>query len=222
MIRINLLGDRHFKDRLVIRQQVSIATILFVISFIACGVFYSFKINQISGIEEDIVVAKKELEALKKIRDEVDKLEKYERNVKAILKSIEFLKKIRTGPTIYLDHLNVLMPSEIWLTSISDSGAQLKVQGYSFSNNAVAKFMKELEKSEEFVSVELTGLIKAKLAKAKKGADTAQGNIMKFNLICTTKLGQRIAEAKAKEEADAQKGKKGRKGKKGKKGKKKK
>ena len=190
MIRVNLLGDRHFKDRLIIRQQFVIAFVLLLASFVFCFLWYQERAMKISSVEGDIKTANAELASLKKVRAQVDQLEAYARKVAQILKSIEFLKKIQTGPAIYLDHLNVLLPNEIWLTSITDSGGGVAVNGFSFSNNAVAKLMKNLQKSGEFISVELKGITKAKL----QGKQEEEG-LMQFTISCSTKLGARLAEA---------------------------
>ena len=151
MIRINLLADRQAKDRLIIQQQAVLGIIILIATFAVCGLWWQVKASQISSTNQRIAQAKVELARQKQIRAAVEKMQKRRDRVKAILKAIDSLMEVKKGPTIYFDNLNVILPQEIWLTNLADRSGAISIQGYSFSNNAVAKFMKNMEKSSHFV-----------------------------------------------------------------------
>jgi len=194
MIRINLLADRQAKDRMIIQQQLVLGVIILLATVALCGFWWQIKSAQISDTNKKIVSAKQELERQKKIRAEVAKMEAREKRVKAILAAIDSLKEIKRGPTIYFDNLNVILPPEIWLTEVRDSSGAISIKGYSFSNNAIAQLMRNLEKSEHFGLVELSEIQKTTFATE---------TLKDFTVTCMTTLGQKLLEEKQKREAAA-------------------
>lgn len=185
MIRINLLADRHAKDRFLIQQQLVLGAAVLAGSIVLCGFWWSAKASQIADTNQRIAQAEKERDEQKRIIADVKKMEEKEKLLAAVLKAIESLVDLKRGPTPYLDDFNVMLPSEIWFTSLTDARGQLTLQGYSFSNTAVARLMKSIEESENFSSVELRELVRSKV-----GAET----LMKFNIQCLTTLGARLLE----------------------------
>ncbi|MGK7345335.1 MAG: PilN domain-containing protein [Candidatus Nitrospinota bacterium M3_3B_026] len=198
MIRINLLADRHAKDRLIIQQQVVAGIVIIIASIALCGFWWNMKRGDIAVVNTKIEQAKEELAKQKKIREQVKKMEARERRVKQILEAIEYLRMEKKGPVPYMDELNVLLPQEIWLTRVEDNNGSLTITGFSFSNTAVARLMKNMEKSGQFLNVELKEIRKAKVAKE---------DVKKFSVKSMSVIGKKLAEKKAKEEA-AKKGKK--------------
>jgi Tfp pilus assembly protein PilN len=198
MIRINLLADRHAKDRLFIQQQLVLGIAALAGSIILCGFWWSAKASQISDTNTRIEQAEKERDEQKRIIADVKKMEEKEKLLAAVLKAIDSLVELKRGPAPYLDDLNVILPSEIWFTSLSDVRGQLTLQGFSFSNTAVARLMKSLEVSENFSNVELRELVRSKV-----GAET----LMKFNIQFMTSLGVKLLEEEnmKKELAEASK-----------------
>jgi type IV pilus assembly protein PilN len=199
MIHINLLADRHAKDRSIIQQQLVLGVGILIGSIFLCGFWWQAKASQIDSANLRIEQAKKELEVQKRIREEVKKMEAKEKQLAAVLKAIESLVEFKRGPAPYLDEMNVMLPGEIWLTSLSDTRGQLTAQGYSFSNTAVARFMKTMEESETFANVELRELIRNKV-----GLDT----LMKFNIQLMTSQGLKLFEEEKKKKAEAEASKK--------------
>ena len=199
MIHINLLADRHAKERFLIQRQIVLGVGVLIGSIVLCGFWWQAKASQIDDTNQRIEQAKKELEEQKRIREDVKKMEAKEKQLAAVLKAIESLMEFKRGPAPYLDDLNVTLPGEIWFTSLSDVRGQLTVQGYSFSNTAVARLMKVIEESENFSNVELRELIRNKV-----GAET----LMKFNIQFMTSLGVKLLEEENKKKAEAEASKK--------------
>lgn len=200
MIRINLLADRHAKDRFAIQQQVVLGVAVLVGSILLCGFWWSAKASQIADTNQRIAQAEKERDEQKRIIADVKKMEDKEKLLVAVNSAIKSLEELKRGPAPYLDDFNVMLPGEIWFTSLTDVRGQLTLQGYSFSNTAVARLMKSIEESENFSNVELRELVRSRV-----GVET----LMKFNIQCLTSLGAKLLEEEEnKKKAAAEAGKK--------------
>lgn len=199
MIRVNLIADRHAKDKIVIQQQMVMGVIVFGFSIFLCVMWWQNKASAIESTNHRIEDAKKELNKQKKIRQKVKDMEAKERRITSILKTIDFLTQEKQAPVAYLDNLNVILPSEIWLTNLTDSGGRITINGFSFSNNSVAQLMRDMENSEHFVRVELSEVTTTKIKKE---------SLKKFKLTCMTKVAHQKAEEKKKREMALKKKKK--------------
>lgn len=177
MIKINLLADRQAKDRLIIQQQLVLGVIGIAATFVLCVFWLQLKSGQITDTNEKIAKAKIELKKQEKIRKQVSDMEKREKQVTAMLAAIANLMKVKQGPTIYFDNLNVILPPEIWMTTLTHNRGAVLIQGYSFSNNAIAQLMKNMEKSDYFTGVNLRTINKTKF-----GNET----LKKFTINTTT------------------------------------
>lgn len=189
MIKVNLLADRQAKDRMIIQQQLVMGFILIMASVLLCGFWFQVKTNKISDTNQKITDAKIALAKQKKIRDQVMAMEKREKMIKAMLKAIDELMAIKRGPTIYYDNLNKILPPEIWVTTLVDNSGAFLVNGYSFSNNAIAQFMKNMENSEYFSGVNLQIINKTKF-----GAET----LKMFKVNSRASFGKAVVKKKKK------------------------
>lgn len=189
MIRINLLADQHLKDRLIIQQEVLVGIGALLVSLFFCFFWYQANSSSIEETSQKINKTEAELKSQSKIRTQVKQMEEQERKVKAMVEAIKFLITMKHGPVVYLDHLNVSMPTEIWLTNISEVGGNLTIQGFSLSQPAVAQLMKNMNAIGQFHSVELKEIRRVKVGKE---------SVKKFTLRSVTSMGQKLAEEKEK------------------------
>jgi Tfp pilus assembly protein PilN len=201
MIRINLLADQHLKDRLIIQQEVLVGIGALLVSMLCCFFWYQANSSSIEETSQKINKTEAELKSQSKIRTQVKQMEEQERRVKAMVEAIKFLITMKQGPVIYLDTLNVNMPTEIWLTSISEVGGNLTIQGFSLSQPAVAQLMKNMNASGQFHKVELKEIKRVRVGKE---------SVKQFTLRSVTSMGRKLAEAKEKRQATNKK-KKGKK-----------
>jgi type IV pilus assembly protein PilN len=136
---------------------------------------------QISDLKQEIERTQAELLKYQTIAKEVEKYKADKRNLEEKLASIDRLKAGQVGPVHMLDEASQLLPQGIWLTSLNNSASRLTLQGYSFSNFAIADFMTRLAKapSARFIDVDLTYSEQAKIGKVP---------IEKFEITCTIKL----------------------------------
>jgi len=199
MIKVNLLGDRHAKEKIIIQQQLVVGIFILLGTFVVLGMWWDAKSDEIQGTNLKIGEAKKELTNQKKVREKVKGMEAREHRLNAILKSIEMLVAEKHGPTPYFDNLNVILPPEIWLTTMSDNGGNIGVEGFAFSNTAVAKLMKNMERSKHFHRVELSEITTTKVKKE---------TLKKFKVTSMTTMAVKKEAEKKKKEAEAAKKKK--------------
>ena len=181
MIRINLLprAERAARPTAV---RWGVVMILGVVCLVAVLALLWLNLTmQISDLKQEIERTQAELLKYQTIAKEVEKYKADKRNLEEKLASIDRLKAGQVGPVHMLDEASQLLPQGIWLTSLNNSASRLTLQGYSFSNFAIADFMTRLAKapSARFTDVDLTYSEQAKIGKVP---------IEKFEITCTIKL----------------------------------
>src|SRR5205809_7218412 len=96
----------------------------------------------------------KELESLKKKVQEVEDYEKKKKLLEDKNRIIEQLRKNQGGPVRLLDYVSQsLDPYKVWLTGLDQMGAQITLDGRALSNDDVVEFVKNLQRTNYFVSV---------------------------------------------------------------------
>jgi len=96
-----------------------------------------------------------DLERLKPIVDEVNTLERREKLLNARIETIQRLRSKQRGPVHVLDALSRNLPEQAWLETIDESAGVYKVAGYALTNFAVADLLLNLQRSKEFIGVDL-------------------------------------------------------------------
>jgi type IV pilus assembly protein PilN len=181
MIRINLLpkGERQKKPTTV-RGNVFVVLGLVCLVAILGLVWVNLRM-QISDLNKEIEQTQAELLKYQTIAKEVEKYKADKKNLEEKLASIDRLKAGQVGPVHMLDEVSQHIPQGVWLTSLNNSASRLTLQGYSFSNFAIADFMTRLAKSPSarFNDVDLTYAEQTKIGKVP---------IEKFEITCTIKL----------------------------------
>ena len=68
--------------------------------------------------------------------------------------------KYQNAHWVDLDQIaaSIPQPSRLWLTDMSEAGAKLSMTGVASGDEEIARFMRELEKSPMFHSVELSSV----------------------------------------------------------------
>jgi Tfp pilus assembly protein PilN len=181
MIKINLVAVYIPKDRLLIEKQLSVLTGLFIAAIVASLGFYLSVSAERKNLDRQLVVEKTEIKRLAAVQKRIDEFEKKKKRREEILEAIKKLQARRVGPYPFLDDLNVKLPPDIWLTSISERDLNITVSGYTFSSPAVADMMRSMEASEHFSKVELTEIQQVVVQKeeVKKFTVTAHWDIEK-------------------------------------------
>lgn len=155
MIKINLLPVRAARKKETAIQQFSIVGVVVVVIALIVVSLYVVKSVQVAAAKDDIVSANKKISELKTKIGKLEELKTLKEQVKKKLDVLAQLRKNKTGPAQRLASLSNLTPEQLWLTNYSESGQDVKISGIAFSEELIAQFMKALEASSDFMSVEL-------------------------------------------------------------------
>jgi type IV pilus assembly protein PilN len=176
MIRINLLPYRQVRKQENLRQQVSVFFLGLIL--IACGIYYAGSLlsRRQAVLEENIQKGKTQLAELKKITQEIEEIKKKLAMVRKKTDIIHSLEKNRKEPVQLLDALTgIVVPQRLWFTSLVTTDNAVAISGYAVDQTTVAEFMKRLENSPLFASVQL---------KSIKHQDIRGVNLKGFDISC--------------------------------------
>jgi type IV pilus assembly protein PilN len=181
MIRINLLPYREKEKKANIQSWiVFFAGSLVLFLLVLVGVHFYFSMG-ISRLEKSIKEENAKLVVLNKKVGDIEARKKDKQEVEAKLGVIRSLEGDRLFPVLMLDGLNLLVPArDIWLEKINQTGNELRIEGVARNNDAVARFMKSLEKAAFIQSVDLMGTKEKEVSGIK---------LQQFILACITKKG---------------------------------
>lgn len=155
MIKINLLPVRASKKKETAIQQLAIAGIAVVVIALIVTSMYVFKRVQVATAQENITAANNKITELKAKIGKLEELKALKEQVRKKLDVLTQLRKNKTGPAQRLATLSDLTPDQLWLTSYSESGQDVKISGIAYNEDLIAQFMKSLEASGDFMAVEL-------------------------------------------------------------------
>ena len=156
MIKINLLPFRAERKKENVRRQVSIYILSVFFFLMAAGYFFMDYSMRLSALEKTKKEKKRELASYKKTDQELKIIQKKLKETRAKLKVIQQLEKNKRGPVLLLEELARAVPKEkLWLKSVVEKKGILTLEGSAMDNDTVALFMTNLEKAEQFTSVDL-------------------------------------------------------------------
>lgn len=155
MIKINLLPVRAAKKKETLRQQISIAAMLLVAVLMVIGYFHISITKSISEVNARTVSVEDELTKTKAQIGEVSKYKEAKKILEDKLGVIESLKKGKAGPVKMLEELSRVTPEKLWVISFKEHGGGINIDGIAISEEVIAQFMTELEKSSFFKDIEL-------------------------------------------------------------------
>ncbi|HVP63329.1 MAG TPA: PilN domain-containing protein [candidate division Zixibacteria bacterium] len=168
MIRINLLGTpkKKSKKRLSLNMPVipaegpSIYVIALVVFTIGVGGNF-LHYRQLSSTHEKLMAeiqeSNQQAQQLAFIKQKFMQRQKEADEIKRRFDVIEQLRNNQATPVRLLSLVSegVNTSDTVWLTSMNDQGANVKMEGYALSHVAVANFMTNLRKTDGFKNVEL-------------------------------------------------------------------
>lgn len=155
MIRINLLPVRAAKKKESIRFQLTVAGLATFFVFAVSMAGYVMVRSEASSLSDQITSGDQELAELKKKIGELSKIKEQKRIVEEKLRIINQLEADRTGPAKLFRAIADAIPSKAWLRSIKDEDFQIAVEGFASDDEAVAEFMRGLEKAAIGSAVDL-------------------------------------------------------------------
>ena len=165
MIHINLLPVRQLKKQALLRQQLYIFGAIIAVVSMGVGIVWMLDRRAIAQLEAEQAMLRADLERLKPIVDEVNTLERREKLLNTRMETIQRLRSNQRGPVRVLDELSRNLPEQAWLETIDESAGMYKVAGYALTNFAVADLLRNLQRSKEFIGVDLVSSEQVVIAK---------------------------------------------------------
>ena len=178
MTRINLLPVRAAKKKETVNQQVAVLLVSTLGVAALLLAVYGMTVAKVKTTEQEITNSQQEIDALKKKIGEIDNLKKLQAEVKKKLDVLNQLRREKSGPASRMAILSDIVPEKLWLTKYTESGGKVSISGVAFNEELIAAFMRSLQGSEEFGSVELQVSEQAELGGTK---------VKKFDLTCDLK-----------------------------------
>ena len=158
MIRINLIPEPEKRDVRGVGQLV-LGLLVIVALFAVLAALHVMQGRHIEEVNRKIARAEKRIKELEKIKEMVDDFKAKNEELNRRIDIIKVLESNRTGPLFVMDALADAIPNKAWLDEFTEKGLQARLVGIADNEFTVADFMKSLESSPYFVSVEL-GVIK--------------------------------------------------------------
>ncbi|MGD9764048.1 MAG: PilN domain-containing protein [Candidatus Binatia bacterium] len=155
MIRINLLPVKDSQRALGRRQQMSLLALGAVMTLLIMVLPYVRQGWKLSALDAQIEQVNSEIQRLNMQVREVRDLDRLKREVEAKLQIIQALNHKRVGPSRVLDDLSLATPDNLWLIDFSEAGGAATCTGLALDNETIARFMRQLQASPYFHSVDL-------------------------------------------------------------------
>jgi type IV pilus assembly protein PilN len=158
MIRINLLAaEREKQPRKAaalgfdIGQKVTlVCSLILVATALGVGWWWWMLDRESARLTNEISAAERETARLKTILTQVAQFETQKQQLQQRVTLIEELRKGQTGPVHLIDQLSRAMPEMLWLSSLSQDGGEITVDGRCTTLTALSDFVSNLERSGYF------------------------------------------------------------------------
>jgi type IV pilus assembly protein PilN len=178
MTRINLLPIRAGKKKETVNQQVAILLASTIGVAAVLLIVYGMTVAKVKTTAQEITSSQQEIELLKKKIGEIDNLKKLQAEVKKKLDVLSQLRREKSGPANRMAILSDTVPEKLWLTKYTENGVNVSISGIAFNEDLIATFMRNLQGSEEYGTVELQVSEQSELSGTK---------VKKFDLTCVLK-----------------------------------
>jgi type IV pilus assembly protein PilN len=159
MIKINLIAEgkkavtRKAKAAVVsgpkdVSQLFLLAGLL--LGLAAWGGYWFYLKHEIATRTQKIVEHEAEVKRLESIIKEVDDYKLKKAALEHKIGVINELKANQQGPVRIMDQVSRALPELLWLDGMEVAGNNISVNGSAFNINAIANFIENLDKAQEF------------------------------------------------------------------------
>lgn len=139
-----------------LQKELGVYVLLIFLVLGVIGFLWQKQGNRVKQTNEEVSHWNTELTRINKTVKKVDEQKAKKERIKHILSSIDILISHQREPAQLLDVINTRLPPDVWLSKFSENDSVVVMDGFSFSDPAIATFMKNLEKlSDYFTNVEL-------------------------------------------------------------------
>jgi type IV pilus assembly protein PilN len=155
MIRINLLAFKEHQAEVSRRREILLGAVILGSVALLLAAAYLHQSSTLSRLENELAGLRSEIQALNVQVKDVGDLQTKIKDLKGKHKIIEELNKKKSGPLLVMESLSSATPANLWLTELRESGGGVTMNGLATDNQTIADFMKALDASKYFTSVEL-------------------------------------------------------------------
>src|SRR5262249_29666575 len=121
-----------------------------LLGVLASGLGWFYYSHQIAKRDAKIAEANKEIERLSAILKEGEQFKKEKAELERKIHVINDLKENQRGPVKIMDQVSRALPELLWLDRMDVVGNNITLNGEAFNTNAVANFIENLDKVQEF------------------------------------------------------------------------
>ncbi len=164
MIRINLLAAERTgqKKKAPSAAPGALQAYIFLALFgggalVVCGFLWWLKSSSIESLANEIAQTQKRQQELQAIKAKVDEYENQKRMLDAKISLIEKLQAEQSGPVHMLDEISRALPDFVWLTSMDQTAAAIRLKGESNGLTSVADLITNLQRAGAPACAELAG-----------------------------------------------------------------
>ncbi len=173
MIKINLLPYRDVQKKERAWQQIITMIGGVLLGLLILGIAHLQLVKYESGLEKNKQDLESEIKDLEKKIGEMDKIKAQKAEIERKLGIIEKLSLQRLSMAEMLYNIGSSIPDNVWLTSLSDKGNELILDGEALTANDVSVFMNHLGQIKSFSKINLVALEQTTKGELK---------VIKFNL----------------------------------------
>jgi type IV pilus assembly protein PilN len=166
MIKINLLAEgkrpvvaRKAKPKLLSGPKDVANTLLavgVVVGLLAAATWFLIVRNQLERKKQDVAAAQREVDELQQVIKEVEDFKHKKAELERKIEVINGLKANQRGPVRIMDEISKALPELLWLTSLDVTATRINLRGSAFNMSAIASFMDNLDRVEQFQEPILT------------------------------------------------------------------
>lgn len=186
MIRINLIAPEKPTQQRKAATSVAPGAFQFYFLLMVCvggalgisALGWFTKSQEIGKLDKGIADAQVRQRQLQAIKAQVDALEAKRKVFQMKVDLIERLRLEQSDPVHLLDEISKALPDFVWLKTLEQTGASLKITGMSSGLIAVADFVSNLQRAGWFPQVDMGTAKEATVATGTTGAGT--GSAIEF------------------------------------------
>jgi len=181
MIRINLLAveRERVRKRVVLipaAHRVTIgATVILVGTAALIGWWFLTLRQQSAQLDIDLAQAETETRQVRSVLEQVRKFESQKAMLQQRVTLIEQLRKGQYAPVHLLDEVSKSLPDRLWLSDLTQTGADFTIGGMTDSMTAVSDFVGNLEGTRWFKKP-------VEILDSQVQTDAKAGDLIKFQI----------------------------------------
>jgi type IV pilus assembly protein PilN len=183
MIRINLLAVERERARTRVliptAHRVTIGASLILVSTALLIGWWFWSLRQESArLDEQLAQVEAETRQIRSVLEQVRKFESQKALLQQRVSLIEQLRKGQYAPVHLLDEISKSVPDRLWLTELTQTGADFNMAGITDSLSAVSDFVANLEATRWFKRP-------VEIMDSQVQTDAKAGDLIKFQVKAT-------------------------------------